>query len=139
EVSLRGTAWRSGFFTASLCVIGMQSDYYHHPQRFPKNVSGPFYTLGDQRKDGSWCGQCLSCETPENEAPTLLAPLTAENADTYFVRQPQTEAEIEQACCAVEVCCVDALRYGGRDPTILRRLQGTNCCDLSKRWWEFWK
>jgi hypothetical protein len=107
----------------------MDSDYFNHPQRFPKNAAGPFYTLGDQQKDGSWCGQCLSCGTPEHEAPTLLAPLTDENSDTYFLRQPETEEEIERACWAIKVCCVDALRYGGKDPKILMRLRGMNCSD----------
>jgi hypothetical protein len=114
---------------STLCSIAMGVDYFNHPQRFPKNVAGPFYTLGDQREDGTWCGQCLSCDIPEHEAPTLLAPLSDENGDTYFVRQPETEEEVEQACLAIEVCCVEALRYGGRDPKILRRLRRTDPCD----------
>ncbi|WP_124543806.1 ferredoxin [Piscinibacter terrae] len=92
---------------------------------------GPFYTLGDVMQDGTWCGQCLSCGVPEAQAPSLLAPLTDTNSDTYFLRQPETEEEIEQACRAIEVCCVDALRYGGRDPKILARLSRTGCCDYS--------
>ncbi len=32
------------------------------------------------------------------------------------------EEEIESACCAIEVCCVDALRYGGTDKNIIERL-----------------
>ena len=89
-------------------------------QRFPKNVPGPFYTTGE----------CLSCGTPEAEAPECLAPLDETNGDTYFLRQPETPEEIERACRAIEVCCADALRYGGTDPAILRRL-GNNplCCD----------
>ena len=80
--------------------------------RFRKNVPGPFYTTGD----------CLACDTPEHEAPDLLAPLTGDNLDTYFVRQPTTPDEVERACRALEVCCVLALRYGGTDPDIIRRL-----------------
>lgn len=79
--------------------------------RFRKNVPGPFYTTGD----------CLACDAPEHEAPDLLAPLV-NNYDTYFVRQPSTPDEIERACRALEVCCVAALRYGGSDPNIIRRL-----------------
>jgi hypothetical protein len=105
----------------------MQKDYYIHPKRLPKNVDGPFYTLGDQLKDGSWCGDCLSCEVPELEAPTLLAPLTDENSDTYFVKQPETEEEIEMACNAINSCCVSALRYGGNDPNVLARLSQGDC------------
>lgn len=137
----------------------MSEDYFQHPKRFPKNAPGAFYTLGDQCEDGRWCGQCLACEVPEHEAPTLLAPLTDTNSDTYFLRQPETDEEIEQACCALELCCVDALRYGGKDPKILARLRRTDICDYAledvafdkttrtanepspsaRRWWEFWK
>jgi hypothetical protein len=129
----------------------METDYFIHPQRFPKNVEGPFYTLGDQDKDGIWCGSCLSCAIPEAEAPSLLAALDDNNADTYFVRQPETEEEIEQACMAADVCCVSAIRYGGTNPAILQRL-GASYCDNAvplkvnettlsnsrKPWWRFW-
>jgi hypothetical protein len=84
----------------------------HTRHRFRKNVPGPFYTTGD----------CLACDAPESEAPDLLAPLIGDNGDTYFVRQPTTPDEIERACRALEVCCVAALRYGGTDPNIIRRL-----------------
>ena len=84
----------------------------HTRHRFRKNVPGPFYTTGD----------CLACDAPEHEAPDLLAPLIGNNSDTYFVRQPSTPDEVERACRALEVCCVAALRYGGSDPNIIRRL-----------------
>lgn len=85
-------------------------EYIRH--RFRKNAPGPFYTTGD----------CLACDAPEYEAPHFLAPLTHNNSDTYFVRQPSTPDEVERACRALEVCCVAALRYGGSDPDIIRRL-----------------
>lgn len=82
------------------------------PPRFEKNVPGDFYTTGD----------CLACDAPESEARDLLAPLEKENYDTYFVKQPETPEEVERACRALEVCCVAALRYGGKNPQIIRRL-----------------
>lgn len=122
--------------------------------RFEKNVPGPFYANGD----------CMACAAPEFEAPELLAQLGDENYDTYFVRQPATSAEIEKACRAIEVCCVVALRYGGSDPAIVRRLGNDSLyCDhllpggviprpdwmkerreaalrkQRKRWWKFWR
>src|SRR6266550_5057427 len=88
--------------------------------RFPKNVPGPFYTTGG----------CMACEQPEGEAPTLLAVLTDHQLDTYFVRQPQTADEVEAACRAAQSCCVSALRYGGQDRAIIRRLGNTpEFCD----------
>ena len=126
----------------------MKNNHSDQFDRLPKNAEGSFYTLGQKVKNGEWCGACLSCGVPEAEAPTLLAPLTSENSDTYFVRQPVTELEIEQACNAVEVCCVDALRYGGKDAKIIARL-GSRYCDYTssrskfetnnKKWYEFWK
>lgn len=105
----------------------MQRDYYIHPNRFPLNVEGAFYTLGMQFKDGAWCAECMSCGTPEVEAPKLLATFSEECADTYFIRQPETDEEIILACNALNVCCVDALRYGGSDPKILALLHPSVC------------
>lgn len=56
-----------------------------------------------------------------------MSPLTEDDPDTYFVRQPSTEAELEQAIAATEVCCVDAVRYAVTDPAILRRLHPDVC------------
>jgi hypothetical protein len=127
---------------------------HDHPKRCPLNVPGPFYTLGD----------CLACEIPECEAPELLAPLKDGNYITYFVRQPETEQEIENACRAILVCCVEDLRYGGTDKSIILRLGNTPhasdyivqddqlvLCEkpnhmtktatssrATKPWWKFW-
>jgi len=76
------------------------------------NVPGPFYS----------CGDCLACGLPECEAPDLLAPLDEDNRTTYFVKQPETAEEIERACRAILVCCINDLRYGGQDRNIIERL-----------------
>lgn len=125
-------------FAQALEKLGpMTDDYFHHPQRFPKNVEGPFYTTGHPAYVASggettaWCGNCLWCGAPEAQAPDLLAPLTEDNSDTYFVRQPQTPEEIDRACSAIEVCCVSALRYGGKDTAIIQRLHNDpSACDF---------
>jgi hypothetical protein len=91
------------------------------PSRDPRNVPGPFYAQ---------TYLCLACGLPEAEAPDLLAELNEGNYATYFVRQPETPDEIERACKAIGVCCVNALRYGGTDPSIIRRLGNTaDYCD----------
>src|SRR4051812_627825 len=121
--------------------------------RFEKNASGPFYTTGE----------CLACALPEAEAPECLAPLEGDNLDTYFLRQPQTDEEVEHVCVAAEVCCVAAIRYGGKDPAIIRRLGNrADYCDhllpggpvrfpweteeqwakvtwTARPWWRFWR
>jgi hypothetical protein len=98
--------------------------------RFERNVKGPFYTTGE----------CMACGAPENAAPTLLAPLGDDNHDTYFVRQPESQAEIVCACHAARVCCVSAIRYGGRDASIIQRLGNREeFVDHPIRWWQFWR
>jgi len=77
-----------------------------------KNAAGDFYTTGE----------CLACELPEGECPECLAPLNDKNHDTYFVRQPRTQEEVENACSAALSCCVNAIRYGGREPEVINRL-----------------
>lgn len=118
-------------------------------KRFERNVPGPFYSTG----------QCFFCGMPQEEAPELLAPLDDDNLDTYFVRQPATPEEVERACRALEACCTRALRYGGADPAIIRRLgNDPGCCDhllpggpvprpqrvavpspAAAPWWRFWR
>jgi hypothetical protein len=107
----------------------METEFFQHPRRFPQNANGPFYTTGHQcPRDASpnaplvWCADCLQCEAPEAEAPELLAELTDQNLDTYFIAQPTTDAEIAAACMAVRVCCTSALRYGGRERNIIAQL-----------------
>jgi len=82
----------------------------------------------------------MACGAPEQEAPELLASLEGANYDTYFLRQPATNAEAEQACRAAEACCVSAIRYGGRDEAIIRRLGNRpEYCDHQlgkRRWWR---
>jgi len=85
-----------------------------------RNVDGPFYTTGG----------CMACGAPEDKAPALLAELTDDQLETFFVRQPETAEEIEAACRAAQVCCVSSLRYAGQEPAIIRRLGNTaEFCD----------
>ena len=120
--------------------------------RFEKNAPGPFYTTGE----------CLNCGLPESIAPECLAPLNNDNHDTYFLRQPQTDEEVEHVCAAAQACCVAAIRYSGTDSTIIRRLGNrSDYCDhllaggpvrlswetdedwakvagRGRPWWRFW-
>ena len=107
----------------------METNDFKHPLRFPKNADGPFYTTGHQRRatdDANsptvWRGDCFWCGAPEAEAPTLFAPFDDTYTDTYFVRQPSTPEEAEQAIMSARVCCVSAVRYGGTDREIISKL-----------------
>ena len=99
-----------------------------NPNRTSKNVDGDFYSTGYWMSDGE-CGDCLDCGLPEGEAPELLADLDKFDY-THFVKQPVTNVETERACNACEVCCVNALRYGGKNIEIIQRLYNTpDYCD----------
>lgn len=107
----------------------METPYFKHPFRFPKNADEPFYTTGHESRETVgrdsamvWRGDCLWCGAPEGEAPDLLAPFDDTYTDTYFVRQPSTPEETEQAIRSARVCCVAAIRYGGTDREIISRL-----------------
>jgi hypothetical protein len=67
----------------------------------------------------------------------------------FFRRQPQSPEEVEQAIQAIYASDVGALRYGGTDQTIIRRLHELGCADLcdhelmdppvepvTKSWWR---
>lgn len=62
---------------------------------------------------------CLCCDAPPSEAPDLMR-LGEENC--FFYRQPGTQNEIERACRAINVSCVEGVRYRGQNRAILRRL-----------------
>ena len=115
----------------------MNDDFFQHPFRFPKNAAGPFYTTGvpctepDENGNCEWDGNCLWCGAPEAEAPDLFFPFDDESyRDTYFIRQPETPEETEQAIMAAKVCCAFAVRYGGHDRSIIERLDNApELCD----------
>ena len=81
-------------------------------ERTPLNAPGPFYVARDQ---------CITCMAPEAEAPSLMA-FDEERSSCYFRRQPETADETYRAIRAVWVSCCGAVRYGGTDPAVVRRL-----------------
>jgi hypothetical protein len=94
-------------------------DWFVHPSRAKENVDGPFYAVAI----GCDCG----CMLPESIAPDLLGTLGRPSYQTYFRRQPETPDEIDRACEAIEICPIHDLRYGGKDPAILKRLPESQC------------
>jgi hypothetical protein len=99
---------------------GAMSDPFRNPDAYPLNAPGDFYVLN---------GCCIACEAPEHEAPDLMAHTA--DGHCFFKRQPATADETERACWAVVVGCCGAVRYGGRHPAILKRLEqfGRDACD----------
>lgn len=94
-------------------------------ERTPPNAGGDFYVVKDT---------CLACMAPVSVAPELMG--FEEGAGCYFKRQPATPEEVANAVEALGSSCVEALRYSGEDPAILKRLRDRGCkslCDSPQR------
>ena len=90
--------------------------------RYPLN-KGEFYIIN---------GECIACGAPQAEAPDVIDH--GIDGHCYFKKQPQTETELDQAISAMMVSCIGALRYGGTEEKILKRLYEdgmSNLCDHS--------
>lgn len=82
-------------------------------KRVPQCAPGDFYVE---------YGACITCGNAPIEAPTLMQQVGDDCHHCYFRRQPQTPEEVEQAIGAVCVSETDAVRYGGTDQAIIRRI-----------------
>lgn len=85
--------------------------------RVPENAPGDFYVVRNT---------CIHCCLPHGEAPSLLNDCKADFDECYFRRQPTNETEVDQAINAMNVSCVEALRYAGNDARILAKLRSRN-------------
>ena len=91
--------------------------------RHIENSKGDFYV---ER------ASCINCGAPHEEAPNLIGHSKIFDGHCFFKKQPQTDLEIEMAINAISVSCVGALRYGGTDQKIIKRLCSLGCehlCD----------
>jgi len=83
-------------------------------KRYHENAEGDFYVIKDA---------CTSCGAPEAEGKGLIEHSKKDiSGQCYFKRQPVTDEEIENAINAIRVSCIEALRYGGKDEDILRKM-----------------
>ena len=82
------------------------------PKPYPKNVAGDFYV-----EDGC----CITCMVPEAYAPNLMG-FDEENTHCFVAKQPTDENEVYQILKAAWAAEVGCIRYGGKNPQILKRL-----------------
>lgn len=80
-------------------------------KRYALNVVGPFYVEE---------GCCTACGVPPMIAPTLFSD--GDEKHCYVRRQPADEAETDAMLKVIANQELGCIRYGGADPTILRRL-----------------
>lgn len=83
-------------------------------KRVEENANGDFYALELEFNCG--CGQ------PEAAAPDLVKMSDKRGLQSFFYKQPTTEVEVQRAIDAVNVCPIHELRYGGKDPGIIARV-----------------
>jgi hypothetical protein len=111
-------------------TLGSRHDREQHRRTrpsppYPRNAPGDFYVENDR---------CMGCEAPYYEAPDLMAHYEeADYPHCYFKKQPETPEEVERAIMACYVSCVRAVRYGRRNPKILKKFQElgrVDSCDV---------
>jgi hypothetical protein len=86
----------------------------------PQNTDGPFYVVN---------GECIGCGAPESEAGELISH--DNSGHCFFIRQPATSDEVDDAIRALWSSCCGSLRYAGEDHAILSRIaelgEGDSC------------
>jgi len=85
----------------------------------PLSAPGDFYVID---------GQCISCGAPHAVAPDLIGWATDDQLRCIWKRQPETEAEMQQAYNAFDASCIACYRYAGTNPAVIQRL-GQEYCD----------
>jgi ferredoxin len=68
--------------------------------------------------------KCVACGASAAAAPDLIRFREASQSTMgcYFIKQPSTSAEVDQAVAAIKASCDHAVRYRGNDPAILVRI-----------------
>ena len=95
----------------ALCELNMK--------RYKNNSEGDFFVEDEE---------CILCCIPESEAPELME---SDDHSCYFKRQPKTDTEISNAIDAVSVSCCGAVKYGGNDTNIIRKILIQSNADIS--------
>jgi hypothetical protein len=84
----------------------------------PQPAPGGFYVVK---------GECLACGVPHVVAPDLMGWTGEKVQHCCWKKQPETQAELDQAIKVFEVQELGCHRYAGNDPAILDRILPTYC------------
>jgi hypothetical protein len=82
-------------------------------------AQGDFYVVENE---------CMICGAPAVVAPDLIRHREGSkySQSCYFIKQPSTAAEVDQAIAATEASCCNAVRYRGKDPVLLVRISSAS-------------
>ena len=84
----------------------------------PQSEHGDFYVVK---------GECLACGVPHVVAPDLVGWTGEKAQHCCWKKQPETQAELDQAIKVLEVQELGCHRYAGNDPAILDRILPAYC------------
>jgi hypothetical protein len=84
-------------------------------------------------------GHCHFCTLPQKMAPGLMA---SDGTSCYFVKQPETEQEIDSAINAISVSFCSAVKYCGKNKRIINKILSTpyikpDCVTEATKWDKF--
>jgi hypothetical protein len=72
-------------------------------------------------------GCCMSCGVPQSVAPDLVGWTNENLTQCFWLKQPQTAAELDRAIKIIHSQELGCHRYSGSDPAILQRLPAEDC------------
>lgn len=70
---------------------------------------------------------CLSCGVPQAIAADLVGWTNENHSQCYWIKQPETQDELERAIKIIHAQELGCHRYAGNDPAIVRRLPAEEC------------
>lgn len=70
---------------------------------------------------------CIGCGVPQSVAPDLVGWTNEHHPQCYWIKQPETAAELNQAIKLFRMQELGCHRYSGNDPAILQTLPVEDC------------
>jgi hypothetical protein len=70
---------------------------------------------------------CMSCGVPQTVAPDLVGWTNEIHPQCYWLKQPESAAELDQAIKLFQTQELGCHRYSGHDPAILGKLPAEDC------------
>jgi hypothetical protein len=89
-------------------------------QAHPQSAPGDFYVVNDE---------CVCCGAPHAVAPDLMSwAANTKSQHCIWKKQPESDAELEQALAVFSVQELGCHRYAGNDLSIIEKI-GAEYCD----------